>query len=665
MKSIRTKMITSVCALCLICLAASLTISYYISYNIALSQSKTKMVYLAQKNAEEFNGWFKQQGKTISEMANDLVHYNNYDYNYVLSYFKDKQKMNPDVICYYIGLENKKMISGDGWIPKADYDCTQRPWYKLAVANNGLAITAPYRDTTTKKMVITVAYPMFKNNVIIGVAAADIFVDSITKKVSALKPCNDSYSFLVDSDNNFVVHVRKEFMPTDKESFSIGKVMNGKFGAVADDITKKSKNIEELKDYDGINKYFILAPIDSANWTLGFAVPKTELTKEVNVLLIDFAGILIFSILLAVILSIIMVNSIVNPIKRLNERTMIVAEGDLSQQFEVKSKDEIGTLGKSFNQMIAELRKIILQITGTYKTVKGTAVQLRKNSAAMGEFSNDISGSTQQIAAESEDLMTNIVNAKSFLDDFTLKIGEISEMTKVIKDNLNKTGIIVEDGVKNFDGLKASEEESAVQNQKMYGIIDGFNESAAGINSMTDVISSIAEQTNMLALNAAIEAARAGEAGKGFAVVADEVRKLAEESSSAAKKIEELVSVVKNEARGFEAIKSESIERTMRRKEVNEGLISAYESIKNNIDENVERINEVSDKMNEMDTDKANVNNIMKSLADISSESSGAIQQVAAAVQNQVSMLNEMVSDIENFDKSLDELSETVKKFKI
>lgn len=665
MKSLKLKVIIVVSLLCLFCLTIATGISYYMSYGIVLDEAKEKSELTASKYAEELNGWLLSQGKMIDEMVSDLEYYNNYDPQVLLKYFEAKQKPNPHIICFYAGFNDRQFISGDGWVPDADYDCTQRDWYKQAVAANKVIYTAPYLDATTKKMVITIAKPIVKDNQIIGVGAADIYVDILTKIVDSASAGAGSYAFLVDADNNFIVHKNKDFMPTEDESKNISTVANGQFKPLGDQISKRAVGVTELKDYDGKMKYFVYAPISETNWAVGFAIPTEVFKSPLSRLFGGFGLALAVSILLSILVSFAEASSLVNPILKLKKHMLVLANGDLTQKVDLKHKNEIGQLGRSFNAMVDDLKNIVRNIFTTYQAAREQSDGVINNSKVVQKISGEITMATQQIATEASELKDNINSGKEFLDSFTNKIDNIVQNVNLINRNSDTVIKSVGKGLKNLNELKDIEKDIDDQSNKTYAIIDAFNNSASSISSMTEVISSIADQTNMLALNAAIEAARAGESGKGFAVVADEVRKLADESSKAAQKIEELVAAVMNEVKNFEEVKQQSMLLDKNKNVISENIYAGFGDIEQTIMDTVNNIKTVFDQMSGIDTDKHQMSRIMKNISDISEGSAAATEEVSASAEEQQALIQRTLEQVVILVDKINELSVTVEKFKI
>ncbi|WP_406542641.1 cache domain-containing protein [Clostridium ljungdahlii] len=128
-----------------------------------------------------------------------------------LSYLQEKLKDNKSATDIYIGAADKSNIDAGGWVPPAGYDCTQRDWYKKAVEKKGIIYSSPYLDMDIKKMVITIARPIFQNGNIVGVLACDINLETITNIIQKAKVINNSYGFLIDNDNNFIIHPARIF----------------------------------------------------------------------------------------------------------------------------------------------------------------------------------------------------------------------------------------------------------------------------------------------------------------------------------------------------------------------------------------------------------------------------------------------------------------------
>lgn len=672
MKKLKFKFVILVSVLCIVCLSVSMGISYYTSYNIVVQESKEKTIMSAHSYSEKINGWLLAKGEILDEMANDIEYFGNFEKEHLESYFMNKVSPEEGIQTLYAGFNDRRFINGDGWIPPQEWDCTGRPWYVSAVEKDGVIYTDPYVDANTGEMIISIAKPIKQNGNIVGVAGMDIFVTVLTDIVtnanisSVDTDISESYAFLLDNNNNFVVHKNEEFKPNkDMGLKNINDVNSGEFKELGKKIEQKKLNVEQMEDYDGVKKYFISTPVEANGWTFGFVIPLNEFKSPLSRLLYGFGIAVVVSLLLTIIYTAFRINGFINPILNIKKHTQLVANGDLTQKVEIKSQDEIGELGNSFNNMMDDIKSIVSGIYKTYKSAKDMSSNVIDNTSNVQRISGEISGATEQIATEAMELKGNINDTKEFLESFSTKIESISKRVNEINGNSDYAIKSVEKGLVKLNELHAIETEVGKQSERTYSIIDAFNKSAAGINSMTEVISNIAEQTNMLALNAAIEAARAGEMGKGFAVVADQVRKLADESSSAAREIETQVAGVKSEVENFEEVKITSIELDNKKKEINRDITVDFNSIEKNIKDIVNNIKNVYEQMTDIGAEKEEMNEIMKNISEISENSAAATEEVCAATENQENLLNQAVNDIRELINKIDELSHTVEKFKI
>lgn len=212
--------------------------------------------------------------------------------------------------------------------------------------------------------------------------------------------------------------------------------------------------------------------------------------------------------------------------------------------------------------------------------------------------------------------------------------------------------------------MERTQERERYMERIQEGIIK-TNQSAAKINSASQMIQAVAEQTNLLALNAAIEAARAGEAGRGFAVVAEEIKKLAEQSSNSTKEIDLIVNELQINSQNAVEIINKS---AFIAKKQEDSVIITDERFKG-IAAAVEKTKEIVGKLNisgqEMETKKNQIINILKNLALIAEENAASTQQVSAATEEQTASMIEIANASQGLSHLAQELQQAIDKFNV
>ncbi len=219
--------------------------------------------------------------------------------------------------------------------------------------------------------------------------------------------------------------------------------------------------------------------------------------------------------------------SIRSPLAEMLRVMAKVSDGDLRENVEVKSQDEIGKLSEGFNQLINQLSSMLNEISASSHQLSAAA---EETSAISSESHSNINKQKEQ---------TDMI--ATAMTEMTATVDEVaSSATNTSKEvsNADREAIegqkIVQNNIETINGL-------AQEIQKAAEVIDKLDTYSTNIGTVLDVIRGIADQTNLLALNAAIEAARAGEQGRGFAVVADEVRTLASKTQESTSEIQEMI----------------------------------------------------------------------------------------------------------------------------
>jgi methyl-accepting chemotaxis protein len=362
-----------------------------------------------------------------------------------------------------------------------------------------------------------------------------------------------------------------------------------------------------------------------------------------------------------------------------------VADGDLtvevvpsSEEIETPSADEIGRLGKRFN----ELRANTLDSVTAYNDTREALGRL------IGEVSDSagtVSSASHQMAATSEEASRAVGEITAAVTDVAQGAERQVRMVEATRETAAGTAAVAQDSAATaeqaaqvaqdtravaHEGVAAAQQATnairqvADSSREVSEAIAELSTRSERIGGIVETITGIAEQTNLLALNAAIEAARAGEQGRGFAVVAEEVRKLAEESQSAAGQISGLIGEIQSETNKVVGVVADSAKRTEDGVSTVEQTREAFEQIGLSVEEMTGRVAEIATAISQIAGEAERMQSDITEVASVAEASSASAEQVSASTQQTGASTQEIASSAQELAGTAEQLASLVGRFK-
>lgn len=370
----------------------------------------------------------------------------------------------------------------------------------------------------------------------------------------------------------------------------------------------------------------------------------------------------IFTIVVVILLA----NNISRPINKVVDRIEAITERELNHEpLEVKSNDETKRLADSVNTMSKQMAAIINHIKSESDIVTSNSENLKESAEQVTREISLTSEAIEQIANGAEEQASSTAQLRSLMQDFmgnvqlasddSLKVQahsqNVHEMTTKGQDLINET----EQQIYKIDGIV---KEAANR-------VEGLNTKTREITQLVDVITAIADQTNLLALNAAIEAARAGEQGKGFAVVADEVRKLAEQVTHSVSNISTIVQTIQEETNSVTRSLVEGYKEVEKGSQQTNYASRSYREISSAVSEMVANINNVTTNLQNIADSTSSIDLAIENIAAVSEQSAAGSQQTAATIQEVSASMDSVSNAAKDLSKTADTLKNIVSHFKL
>lgn len=413
---------------------------------------------------------------------------------------------------------------------------------------------------------------------------------------------------------------------------------------------------------EGYYAYYI--PIMQNGSVIGMAfsgIPSAEADAYIKSKETALLGIAVVMILIMVVIGIIFALTLSKALKSAEVFIGELAEGNLKADIDKKAvgrTDEVGVMCRQLVILKEELSNVVGKI-------KHSSQVLFDSGTSLEDMANQSSSTTNEIGHAVEDISSGAMNQAEETEAASASIGEIGNIITEIVSSVNALNDTAENMKSASDASSVIIKELSDSNDKTTEAIvkigqqvHATNDSVQAIRQAVDLITSIAEETNLLSLNASIEAARAGEHGRGFAVVATQIQKLAEESNHSAQEIGDIIdNLLKDSEQTVKVMDEVNIIVNEQRGKLEETK-QKFNLVTDGVNTTKNEAEVIRGQANVCDGARTKIVDIIQDLSAISEENAASTEETNASMQE----LNATLQILADSAKSLLDLAEQLEK---
>lgn len=550
---------------------------------------------------------------------------------------------------------------------------SDREYWKQSMA--GKPGTQAVVSRSAGKSAFIMSAPVLDKGKVVGVLYTTLNLEEIsTKNVDSIRIGQKGYGMVYSGEGLLLLHPNKQYIGDDHRELDWVRQMT------------QQRNGSLHYRWKGQEKEAFFTEIPHTDWLMVLALDSEEMLSPVSALI--RGSILIFAVCAVAVAVIILLFSrnVSTAIRDSAAFAEHMAGGHLDTPQEMSAaldkdglrSDEVGRLVRNMTIMRENLRKLFDE--STQKTAEAAAAteearaataraedaarraesakregmlaaagQLETVAGVVASRSAELSSAIEQSDHSSAEAARHMAEAATAMGEMNATVREVASNASAASSVSAETRAKAEEGEKILlDSLESVGQayQVSLELKKDMGTL---NEHTQAIGRIMNVISDIADQTNLLALNAAIEAARAGEAGRGFAVVADEVRKLAEKTMASTNEVSQAISAIQESA-GQSASKMEealaAVEKATGFTEQSRESLRSIVAYAENTADQVRAIATASEEQSaaseEINRTIVTVNDMSSQIAEAMRSAAESVQGLSAQAQNLSGLIDEM-----------------------
>lgn len=478
-----------------------------------------------------------------------------------------------------------------------------------------------------------------------------------------LEGVESSYTYIVDSEGNMLYHPNKDKIGKSVENVIVkGYIQDLKSGI------KHDTGVVEY-DYNGSIKYAACYTDGNGRFILVVSADDDDVLKDSASLIVKVTAISLIIGMAAIVVVFIFIRKIVAPLSYAANAVEELAALDFRVKNERQErrfaglKDEVGNIMRAVLKLRGELTAVVTELKNQSgnlfeqsdslsKSASDTMNNMKDTDRTVDEMAN---GATM-LAQETQSASENVIEIGNMID----KVNDNTEELAKDADNMKELGENAENILRQLiAGQKEMVTHIGVVNDKTHEA----NKAAGKISEVVNLITEIASQTNLLSLNASIEAARAGEAGRGFAVVAENIKQLAEQTTSSAADIQDIIHDLEQKS-GETVEKTEAVNNIVNKQsEDMKQTADILNQVITGITGLIDKIDSIAVSVANMDKSKENVVDVIGNLSSVSQENAASTEETSASTTMAMETAKKIADEAVKLKDIAQELEDRMKQF--